>query len=144
MFHLGNHHFVLMETWFLSGFVPNGNWSLTNAHYIVVISIQEKVYHFVSNVCAYWTSWCLLWHLKTWLTLKNLRWVKGIILFKQITYGPRVCLGLFLLHKKKSFKLWNRMGFAATLIIKVRGKFYLSCDLELLETHMLNNNFHLF
>jgi hypothetical protein len=36
------------------------------------------------------------------------------------------------------------MGFTRTLIIKIPGKFYLSHVLELLETHMLSNNFHLF
>jgi hypothetical protein len=36
------------------------------------------------------------------------------------------------------------MGFIGTLIIKAFGKIYLSYVLELLETHILNNNFHMF
>jgi hypothetical protein len=59
-----------------------------------------------------------------------------------ITDKGRVCLRL-LLCTKKSHSL-KQNGLYKDLDYKSTLEFYLSCDLELLETHMLSNNFHLF
>jgi hypothetical protein len=56
----------------------------------------------------------------------------------------KVCMKLFLLHKKEIIQLWKHNGLCRDLDYKNHLEFYLSCVLELLETHMLSYNFFMF
>jgi hypothetical protein len=48
------------------------------------------------------------------------------------------------LAQKEIIQTLKQNGLCKDLDYKSTLEFYLSCALELLETHMLNNNFHMF
>jgi hypothetical protein len=60
-----------------------------------------------------------------------------------ITDRGMVCLILFLLHTK-IIQTLKQNGLCKDLDYKNTLEFYLSCALELLETHRLSNNFLMF